>query len=161
MITRGDLETKIDVTSHRTQVITVLNYFLTISVVFFHLLDSQLFSSIDRKTTFSFVSCTNDEKVCCRQWDSSQAKKKTNLRLWSDINFSLFHLRFPCHAHLYRFSLFVSENSRILQGDAEPQITLADLVFKMRFAFHLTIIIYSMRWLIANEPVKNFRVSGF
>lgn len=98
---------------------TCLNYFLSIFVVFFHLLESQLSSSIDPKTTFSFVSCTNDEKVCCRQWDSSHTKKKKNkLRLQCNISFSLFHLRFPCHAHLNRFSLFVSDNSRILQGDA-------------------------------------------
>ena len=54
-------------------------------------------------------------------------------------------LMWTCHTHPYtqrtattpRTScLFVSENSRIFQGDAEPQLTLADHVFKMKFALH-------------------------
>ena len=42
---------------------------------------------------------------------------------------------FPC-TFLCFFFLFVSENSRIFQGDTEPQLTLADNVFKMKFALH-------------------------
>ena len=32
------------------------------------------------------------------------------------------------------FLLFVSKNSRVFKGDAEPQLSLADHVFKMKFA---------------------------
>ena len=35
----------------------------------------------------------------------------------------------------------VSENSRIFQGDAEPQLNLADHVFKMEFALHSELFI--------------------
>ena len=42
--------------------------------------------------------------------------------------FQCTSLWFPSYAQ--------SENSRIFQGDAEPKPTLADHVFKMKFAFH-------------------------
>ena len=43
-------------------------------------------------------------------------------------------LRLRSHVHLCGFLLSVFENRRIIQGDAEPQITLADYVFKMKYA---------------------------
>ena len=48
----------------------------------------------------------------------------------------ILFLRCPSHVDLCGFLLFVSENSRIFQGDAEPRLTLADDVVKMKFALH-------------------------
>ena len=48
----------------------------------------------------------------------------------------LLFLRCPSHRHLYGFRLFVSENSIIFQGYEEPQLTVADHAFKMKFALH-------------------------
>ena len=47
----------------------------------------------------------------------------------------ILFLRCPSHVDLCGF-LFVSENSRISHGDAEPRLTLADDVVKMKFALH-------------------------
>ena len=61
-----------------------------------------------------------------RARDSSLAKQP-------DIKI-IFEMPFPCTFGW--FSSLVSENTRILQSDAEPQLTLADHVFKVKFALH-------------------------
>ena len=38
--------------------------------------------------------------------------------------------------YIFVVFFFLSENRRIIQGDAEPQLTLADHVFKMKFALN-------------------------
>ena len=63
---------------------------------------------------------------------------------------SLHHLRFPSCGHLGGFSVFVSENSRIFRGDAEPQLTPVNHVFKMKLLKD-----YPCRPTHNNVPIKS------
>ena len=49
---------------------------------------------------------------------------------------SLLFLTCLSYAHLCEFPLLAYENSRIFQRDTEPQVTLEDHVFKIKFALH-------------------------
>ena len=49
---------------------------------------------------------------------------------------SVLFLRCITHVNPCGFRLFVSENSRIFQGDAETRLTLEDHAFIMKFALH-------------------------
>ena len=64
------------------------------------------------------------------------ASELANQRALKALFTCVIFLRCPSHADLCGFLLIVSENSRIFQGDAEPRLTLADHVVKMKFALH-------------------------
>ena len=73
---------------------------------------------------------------CVLQTTRLKSCKTTRLRILDATFVSLLFLRCPSHVHLCGFLPFVSDNSRTFQGYAEPQLTLADNVFKMKFALH-------------------------
>ena len=75
-------------------------------------------------------------KKCVADSERLESCKTIRLRLRCDISFSfIFEISLLCTS-LWVFFLFVSENSRIFQGDTELQLTLEDLVFKMKLALH-------------------------
>ena len=88
------------------------------------MVDSQLSNSIDLKVIF-LLSLLQTMKKCAADIYSDRRKSSEATRL-----------RLRYQVHLYGFLLSVSENSRIIQGDVKLQITLADYVFKMKYALH-------------------------
>ena len=72
--------------------------------------------------------------MCYRERET-HVKQKKRVRIRCDNSFSLLFLRCPSHVNLGGFFLFVSENGRIFQGDAEPQLTPADHAFSNEVCF--------------------------
>ena len=70
-------------------------------------------------------------KKCAADSWRLESCKTTRLRCDNSFSF-IFEIHFPCTS--LWFLLFVSENSKIFQGDVELQLTLADHVFKLKFA---------------------------
>ena len=65
--------------------------------------------------------------------ESCKTKQPYNI---DAILVSLLFLRCPSLVNLFGFRPSAPENSRLFQGDVEPQLTLADHAFKMIFALH-------------------------
>ena len=74
-------------------------------------------------------------KKCAADSDRLESCKTARLRLDVILVF-LSSLRCCSHVYHCSFLLFVSANSRIFHGDAELQLTSAD-VLKMKFALNL------------------------